>query len=127
MNKNNNINKTINSHSSNLNALNNRTTGVNSRHYSNVNIEPYKNGNKEYSFENEEIIIEIFRKLFVFDVFPDNILENILSSLVFLSVSKGDFLYKKGSLNNFFYIVVKGEFEKSFDEPENNKITIYKQ
>ena len=127
MNKNNNINKTINSHSSNLNALNNRTTGVNSRHYSNVNIEPYKNGNKEYSFENEEIIIEIFRKLFVFDVFPDNILENILSSLVFLSVSKGDFLYKKGSLNNFFYIVVKGEFEKIFDEPVNNKITIYKQ
>ena len=48
MNKNNNINKTINSHSSNLNALNNRTTGVNSRHHSNVNIEPYKNGNKEF-------------------------------------------------------------------------------
>ena len=63
----------------------------------------------------------------MFDVFPDNILENILSSLVLLSVTKGDFLYKKGSLNNFFYIVVKGEFEKIFDKPEENKITIYKE
>ena len=119
--------------SSRTNKNNTNPTAINSRHNSSVNsnIINIKNGIgnsvKEFSNENQEKIIEIFRKLFIFDIFPDNLLETILNSLILLSISKGDFLYTKDSPNNFFYIVVKGEFETIFDEPEKNNIINYKE
>ena len=115
------------------NKNNNNPTAINSRHDSIANSIIINNKNgignsvKEFSNENQEKIIEIFRKLFIFDIFPDNLLETILNSLILLSISKGDFLYTKGSPNNFFYIVIKGEFETIFDEPEKNNIINYKE
>ena len=118
--------------SNRTNQNNNVTTGVNSRLISNVGTGSYKNGNiiREFSDIEQEKIKDIFRQLFIFDVFPDNIIDLILNSLVILSILKGDFLYLKGMQNNFFYIVVKGEFEKKFDDVElekNEKIKIYKE
>ena len=118
--------------SNRTNQNNNITTGVNSRLISHVGTGSYKNGNiiREFSDIEQEKIKDIFRQLFIFDVFPDNIIDLILNSLVILSILKGDFLYLKGMQNNFFYIVVKGEFEKKFDDVElekNEKIKIYKE
>ena len=125
-----NNNKELPSNRTNQN--NNITTGVNSRLISHVGTGSYKNGNiiREFSDIEQEKIKDIFRQLFIFDVFPDNIIDLILNSLVILSILKGDFLYLKGMQNNFFYIVVKGEFEKKFDDVElekNEKIKIYKE
>ena len=81
------------------NKNNNNPTAINSRHDSIANSIIINNKNgignsvKEFSNENQEKIIEIFRKLFIFDIFPDNLLETILNSLILLSISKGDFLY----------------------------------
>ena len=111
---------------------NNNNTGVNSRLISHVGTESFKNGNiiREFSESEQEKIKEIFRKLFIFDVFPNNIIDLILNSLIILAITKGDFLYLKGMQNNFFYIVVKGQFEKKFDDVElekNEKIKFYKE
>ena len=111
---------------------NNNNTGVNSRLISHVGTESFKNGNiiREFSENEQEKIKEIFRKLFIFDVFPNNIIDLILNSLIILAITKGDFLYLKGMQNNFFYIVVKGQFEKKFDDIElekNEKIKFYKE
>ena len=70
--------------SNRTNQNNNVTTGVNSRLISNVGTGSYKNGNviREFSDIEQEKIKEIFRQLFIFDVFPDNIIDLILNSLV---------------------------------------------
>ena len=79
-----------------------------------------KNLNRELTIEEEEKIKEIFRKLFIFDSVPDSLLDLVLESLVLLQVPKGDYLYLKGSQNAFFYIIIKGKFEKDSDLKDNN-------
>ena len=79
----------------------------------------------DITIEEQEKIKNIFHKIFVFDEIPDNILNIIICNFVLIKVQKGDFLYKKGSKNNFFYIVYKGELEK-IETEKNSKNKIYK-
>ena len=66
---------------------------------------------KEMSEEEEEKIKEIFSNLFVFDVFPEEIVNTILTSLIYVLISKGDSLYNKGNECFYFFIVVNGIME----------------
>ena len=46
--------------------------------------------------------------MFLFDVFPEDVLDIILGSLFLINILKGDYLYKKGNRNSCFYIVLNG-------------------
>ena len=71
--------------------------------------------NRDLTEEEQEKIKEIFRKLFVFDSLPDSLLNLVLDNLVLFNVPKGEYLYLKNTQNSFFYIIIKGQFEKCSD------------
>ena len=83
---------------------------------------------KEMSEEEEEKIKEIFSNLFVFDVFPEEIVNTILTSLIYVLISKGDSLYNKGNECFYFFIVVNGIMESvKLDEKGNEIKKQYKE
>ena len=63
---------------------------------------------RDISTEEEFQIKKIFHKMFLFDVFPEDVLDIILGSLFLINILKGDYLYKKGNRNSCFYIVLDG-------------------
>ena len=76
--------------------------------------------NRELNEQEQEKIKEIFRKLFIFDSVPDYLLNLVLDNLVLLHIPKGKYLYLKNSQNSFFYIIIKGSFQKNIDNKNND-------
>ena len=76
--------------------------------------------NRELNEQEQEKIKEIFRKLFIFDSVPDYLLNLVLDNLVLLHIPKGKYLYLKKSQNSFFYIIIKGSFQKNIDNKNND-------
>lgn len=61
----------------------------------------------------EEMQIKgVFHKLFLFEIFPDDVLDIILTSLLLIKISKNDYLFRKGKRDNNFYIVLSGEIDE---------------
>ena len=77
---------------------------------------------KEMTEEEEEKIKEIFSTLFVFDAFPEEIVDTILTSLIYVIISKGDFLYHKESECYYFFILVEGIMESIKKDENGNEI-----
>ena len=74
----------------------------------NTNTKKVKLTDRDISTEEEFQIKKIFHNMFLFDVFPEDVLDIILSSLFLINILKGDYLYKKGNRNSCFYIVLDG-------------------
>ena len=73
---------------------------------------------RDISEQEEFEIKKVFRKMFLFEGFPEDILDIILGSLFLIKIFKGDFLYQKGSSNSCFYIVLNGALTE-IDENQN--------
>ena len=74
-------------------------------------VENSKITEKEMTEEEEEKIKEIFSKLFIFDAFPEEIVDTILTSLYYVLILKGDILYHNKSECYYFFILVDGIME----------------
>ena len=95
---------------------------------SKTEVENPKITEKEMTEEEEEKIKEIFSKLFVFDAFPEDIVDTILTSLYYVIILKGDILYHKFSECYYFFILVEGIMESvKYDEKGNEIKRQYKQ
>ena len=82
---------------------------------------------KKLSPVEEENIKHIFKKLFLFDNFPDDVLDIIMSSLVLVQVEAGDYLYLKGAQSSCFYIVLEGVLNAyDNDEGSNENVKLVK-
>ena len=130
LNSNNNINSPMN----NLNSKNNNNNNnliINKNSVSHKNSEEIKEEikkkcvNRELTEEEEEKIKEIFRNQFIFDSVPDSLLNVVLESLILIHISKGEYLYTKGSQKSYFYIILKGSFEQ-YSLLDNNEIEVPK-
>ena len=85
-------------------------------------VENPKITEKEMSEEEEEKIKEIFSKLFVFDAFPEEIVDTILTSLYYVLILKGDILYHSKSECYYFFILVDGIMESVKIDEKGNEI-----
>ena len=70
-----------------------------------------KNLDKKLSKNEEHKIKKIFKNIFVFDFFPENIIDFIISNLFVYEMKQGELLYRKESQSSCFYIVFDGELE----------------
>ncbi len=85
-------------------------------------VENPKITEKEMTEEEEEKIKEIFSKLFVFDAFPEEIVDTILTSLYYVLILKGDILYHNKSECYYFFILVDGIMESVKIDEKGNEI-----
>ena len=74
----------------------------------------------------EQKIKEVFRSIFLFDIIPEELIDIILSSLFLVKVCKGDIICQQDTPNEYFYIVVEGEFIEENDANENKPLKVYK-
>ena len=75
------------------------------------------------SIEHQEKIKEVFRRIFIFDEFPDNILEIIISNLKINNIKQGSFACKSPLEMNFFFIVSSGNLELINENPSAQTTT----
>ena len=66
---------------------------------------------KNISNEHQAKIKEVFRKIFLFNEFPDNILQIIISNLKINHINQGSFVCKNAQESNYFFIVSSGNLE----------------
>ena len=79
---------------------------------SNDRIKKLPASEKEMPEDVQTKIKEIFSKLFLFFIFPDSVLMDILSNLIIIEIEKDDYLYQKGSEARCFYIMTEGVLEE---------------
>ena len=83
---------------------------------------------RKISIEEEREIKKVFQNLFIFDVFPDDVVDIILSSIYIIKVQKDELLIKQNSKNTSFYIVAEGQLESyncNDPSPEDKPLKIF--
>ena len=84
----------------------------------NSQLEKLKLEKRKITFNEEMEIKKVFQNLFLFDVFPDDVVDIILSSIYIIKVFQEEFLVKKTTKNTSFYIVASGVLESyETDDP----------
>lgn len=78
----------------------------------------------DISIAEQTQIKQIFHNLFLFDTFPEEVLDLILGNLFLLEVLSGSYLYQTGFVSQFFYIVLEGTLEVYKDD---KVIKVYNQ
>jgi cGMP-dependent protein kinase len=88
----------------------------------NSQLEKLKLEKRKITSQEEMEIKNVFQNLFLFDVFPDDVVDIILSSIYIIKVFQEEFLVKKTSKNTSFYIVASGILESyETDDPSQDE------
>ena len=88
----------------------------------NSQLEKLKLEKRSITSDEETEIKKVFQNLFLFDVFPDDVVDIILSSIYIIKVFEEEFLVKKTTKNTSFYIVASGILESyGTDDPSQEE------